>query len=71
MSRNKIFETLFHRHKWREIERFYSEPPPIKSIKNSSPEMAKKLLFGVTTILYSCECGAINKKEIIGKSIKE
>lgn len=65
---------FFHRHSWTEIERIYARPRKIttlidEALTGMSEDLARQLLFGVTTIVYRCsECGAIKKLEVLGKA---
>lgn len=63
--------SLFHRHHWIESERFYANPTAdLKSTVTSAPVMlVQQALFGLTTILFTCECGAKRTEEILGQSV--
>lgn len=64
--------SLFHRHKWAEKERFYAPPGQGKfEIERALPELLERLAFGITIILYKCECGEIKTVEILGQSKPE
>lgn len=60
---------LFHKHVWKEVERFYALPQPRTVIKGYGIEsLVQKFLLGVTTILYKCEvCNKQKFVEILGK----
>lgn len=59
---------MFHRHRWREMQRVYTGPSTIKlGGLECSEHMAERMMFGVTTILQSCEtCGELKNHEVLG-----
>jgi hypothetical protein len=61
---------MFHKHKWKEIARTYSESK-IESLDRARATLFfEKLIHGVTTILWKCEeCQRIRKEELLGKII--
>ena len=65
---------IWHRHSWTEIERIYARPRKItdlidEALAGLSEDLARQLLFGVTSIIYRCsECGAIKTVEVLGKA---
>ena len=64
---------MFHKHKWVEIERFYSKPVEgISRVKNCEPVIFQQLTQGFTTIRYKCDrCDKWKITEVLGKSMKE
>ena len=62
---------MWHRHKWKEVERFYAEPCEGNYRGVTSQMLAQQLVMGVTTIRYECECTKSRTEEIVGKSMKE
>ena len=65
---------MFHKHIWKEEERFYAEP--VGHLKSSIlPDyVVERLALGVTTIKLVCQdpdCGHIKAVEILGKSLRE
>ena len=63
---------MWHRHKWKEVERFYAEPCAGHFKGESSAMLMQQLVMGVTTIRYECDCCTKSRtEEIVGKSMKE
>ena len=58
--------SFFHRHNWREQERHFTGTTAITRVTNLDAEQIERLLFGVTTILLRCDCGAFSREEILG-----
>lgn len=66
---------MFHKHKYKEIERTYAEPTGTDDIDEisgfSAPKLINRMTFGLTTILWECEvCQKTKKEELLGKSVK-
>jgi len=64
---------LFCKHQWKEIARTYA-PPKDNTTKITATgyatDLAKKMLFGVTTIMWECQvCSEIRKEEMLGKKV--
>jgi hypothetical protein len=58
---------LFHRHEWKEQERMIAGPRTFKaSTALVSEYCLERLCFGVTTILFRCDCGAVKTVEMLG-----
>lgn len=62
--------SLFHKHVWKETERFYA-PPTNKDIRMdvARPGTIEHLALGVTTIHFICKCGEHKFVEILGKKV--
>lgn len=58
---------LFHQHLWHEKERFYAPPRRGIELDYVSERLMKKVMFGVTTIHFVCDCGADKFVEILGE----
>lgn len=57
-------------HKYEEKERFYDKLDGITSLKGGTDQLAR-MIFGMTTILYTCvKCGKPVTKEILGKMME-
>ena len=59
---------MFHKHIWKEVERFYA-PPTDKNVDvgRGCPGSLEKLIFGVTTIHFICKCEEHKFVEVLGK----
>ena len=58
---------VFHNHQWVEVERFSTRPVgSFRGGEGRPTEDFERLLLGVTTILYRCECGEIKTVEVLG-----
>lgn len=58
--------SLFHRHQWRETQRVFTGPSGCTKIAEATQETAERLIWGITTILHRCDCGATRQDEIKG-----
>ena len=60
----------FHKHKWKEVERFYTQSyDGTRSISGAGQDLLRQVIFGMTTILYRCDkCHEMLSIEILGKS---
>ncbi len=62
----------FHKHKWEEVERFYNPPNrEIVNISGAGQDLLKQLAFGITIILYKCNCSEMKSIEVLGKMEKK
>jgi hypothetical protein len=61
---------LFHRHDWREAERFYAAPrDTFKADRISSELIAFLTLGGTTIVVQRCAvCGKERLREYVGKA---
>lgn len=59
----------FHKHKWEEVERFYASPnKELKNFEFAGQDLLRQLAFGITTIIYKCNCGQLQLIELFGIS---
>lgn len=60
--------SLFHRHKWQEVQRNYTPPrTDLRSAQIATVELVEKLTFGVTVVEQNCVgCGELRAHELIG-----
>ena len=61
---------LFHKHVWKEVERFYA-PPTTKNVRVEvgGDKTIELLALGVTTIHFVCKCGEHKFVEVLGKKV--
>lgn len=76
-SRKYVYEGLTkgeiifnrHQHKWEEKERFFAHGlDKYEGRGFFEQEEIERMMLGVTTILYKCECGQVKTVEILGNS---
>lgn len=61
---------LFHKHTWKEVERFYALPTDMDvDVGRGRLGSLEKLTLGVTTIYFVCECGEHKFVEVLGKKV--
>lgn len=62
--------SLFHKHKWIEKERFYAPPMGVGyELERPTERLARQIIFGITTIHYTCWCGEDWFEQVLGKQI--
>lgn len=58
---------MFHRHHWREKERFYAPPIVGNHSLSVTERTIKQMMLGVTTITQECfHCGKLKTVEVLG-----
>ena len=58
-----------HKHKWVLIAKTHTEPvkPEEFSLKDGLTDTVLKMIVGITTLFYECECGEHKKEVLYGK----
>lgn len=59
-----------HKHSWALVAKTYARPRKDVNMEQLSPEMAEKLLFGVTSLVWECtECGLTRQEYLLGSDM--
>lgn len=66
---------MWHKHKWKIIDKTYAEPVGTHGSYSFGPVVSKELLqrtlFGLTTVLWECEiCHKLRREEMLGKLVE-
>jgi hypothetical protein len=55
-----------HNHSWILVAHTYARPRKDISLDGMAQETAEKLMFGVTTLSWACECGDSKQEYLLG-----